>query len=219
MRQMTFVMGVGVGMREATGWMKDCLSTVIRPPEVAAIACICWKNQFVAAPMPRFGSVCDDSVCLVPKLVSPSIVARIRSGSISDMIWRNVASGCCGRLGSPGPGGHSAPGGVTAGSAARAGAAAPTAPAVASVAEVVRNARLLKPGRWFAIGAVLLFADATVQTLQGGTVSPDAHSWQHQAATTLNTGKSDAIRARSSSVAFLSTPSKNRPSSQPHLRM
>ena len=36
------------------------------PFEVAAMACICWVTQAVAAPMPRTGSVWLDAVCLVP---------------------------------------------------------------------------------------------------------------------------------------------------------
>ena len=33
---MTLVIWVGTGMREETGWMNDCFSTVSRPPEPAA---------------------------------------------------------------------------------------------------------------------------------------------------------------------------------------
>jgi len=36
----TFVIGVGTGTRGDTGWMKLCSSTVMRPPDVAAI----WSN-------------------------------------------------------------------------------------------------------------------------------------------------------------------------------
>jgi hypothetical protein len=37
---MQFVITVGVGIRGAGGWTKDCFSTVIRPPEAAAKPCI-----------------------------------------------------------------------------------------------------------------------------------------------------------------------------------
>ena len=70
-------------MRGPGGWMKLCFSTVIRPFDVAAIACSWLNAQSVAAPIPRFGSVCDDNVCLVPKPTSVWIDAWIRSALIS----------------------------------------------------------------------------------------------------------------------------------------
>jgi hypothetical protein len=36
---MTFLISVGTGMRLAGCWMYDWISTVIRPPDVAAIFC------------------------------------------------------------------------------------------------------------------------------------------------------------------------------------
>jgi hypothetical protein len=80
---MTLVIWVGVGIRLATGWVKVCRSTVMRPPEVAAKADIWPKTQSVAAPMPRTGSVWLDRVCRVPNPTSFWIVAWMRSGSIS----------------------------------------------------------------------------------------------------------------------------------------
>ncbi len=63
---MTLVIVVGTGIRFETGCTNVCCCTVIRPDEVAAIACICSNTQAVAAPMPRTGSVWLDAVCLVP---------------------------------------------------------------------------------------------------------------------------------------------------------
>jgi hypothetical protein len=66
----TFVIVVGTGMRGPGGWTNDCFSTVIRPPEAAA-SCCSWSNtHWVAAPIPRFGSVCDESVWRVPNETS-----------------------------------------------------------------------------------------------------------------------------------------------------
>jgi hypothetical protein len=53
----TLVIVVGTGMLDATGCVNVCRCTVIRPEEVAAMACICSNTQLVAAPMPRTGSV------------------------------------------------------------------------------------------------------------------------------------------------------------------
>jgi len=78
----TLVITVGTGNRGDTGCTKLGFSTVIRPPDGAAICCIWSKSQFVAAPMPRFGSVCDDNVCLVPNPTSMCIVFSIRSALI-----------------------------------------------------------------------------------------------------------------------------------------
>jgi hypothetical protein len=80
---MTLVIWVGVGMLVATGWVKVCCCTVIRPDDVAAMACICCTTQFVAAPMPRFGSVWLDKVCRVPNPASVWIVAWMRLESIA----------------------------------------------------------------------------------------------------------------------------------------
>ena len=43
--------------------------------------------------MPRFGSVCDDNVCRVPKLTSYSTVAFMRSALTGATIARSFASG------------------------------------------------------------------------------------------------------------------------------
>jgi hypothetical protein len=72
---MTLVILVGVGTRLSAGCTNDCSCTVIRPDEVAAMACICSSTQAVAAPMPRTGSVWLDSVCLVPNCTSRRMVA------------------------------------------------------------------------------------------------------------------------------------------------
>jgi hypothetical protein len=52
--------------------MNDCRSKLSRPFESAAY-CATGRRQFVAAPMPRFGSVWDESVCRVPKAASVRI--------------------------------------------------------------------------------------------------------------------------------------------------
>ena len=75
------VIVVGTGRVDVADCVNVCCCTVIRPDEVAAMACICAVTQAVAAPMPRTGSVWLDAVCRVPKLTSFSIVAWIRSGS------------------------------------------------------------------------------------------------------------------------------------------
>ena len=133
---MTLVIVVGTGIRLETGCTNDCCCTVIRPLEVAAMACICWVTQAVAAPMPRTGSVWLDAVCLVPNWVSRRMVAWIRSGSIcSDqspqsrvefpVFWaRPTGIGRCG--------------------AGRRGAASMGA-AAAVTAEADRNARRVEP--------------------------------------------------------------------------
>src|SRR5947209_15209854 len=46
-----------------------------------------------AAPMPRFGSVCDESVWRVPKLTNFSTVAFIRAALTGPMMARKRASG------------------------------------------------------------------------------------------------------------------------------
>ncbi len=79
---MTLVIVVGTGILLETGWTNVCCCTVMLPFEVAAMACICWVTQAVAAPIPRTGSVWLDAVCLVPNETSVSIVAWIRFGSI-----------------------------------------------------------------------------------------------------------------------------------------
>ena len=134
------VIVVGVGIRDATGCTNDCAATVIRPPEVAAIAWNWASSQSRAAPMPRTGSVWLDSVCRVPKETSFWIVASIRLGSISRNSWRSCLSGCCARAGRPGEGASSA---ALAGAAAN-GALAAT-PAVTAVAD--RRVRRVVPPR------------------------------------------------------------------------
>src|ERR1700750_51389 len=80
---MTLVMLVAAASRHGTGCCVNvCCCTVMLPLEVAAMACICWVTQVVAAPMPRTGSVWLDAVCLVPNWVSCWMVAWIRRGSI-----------------------------------------------------------------------------------------------------------------------------------------
>jgi hypothetical protein len=86
---------LGVGIRGPASCTKLCCCTVIRPPEAAAKDCICWVTQAVAAPMPRFGSVWLDRVCLVPKLTSFWIVALIRAGSIRPINARKAGSNTC----------------------------------------------------------------------------------------------------------------------------
>ena len=89
---MTLVIVVGTGIRLETGWTNVCCCTVMLPLEVAAMACICWVTQAVAAPMPRTGSVWLDKVCLVPNWVSRRMVAWIRLGSICLIRARNAGS-------------------------------------------------------------------------------------------------------------------------------
>src|ERR1700722_7301054 len=90
---MTLVIVVGTGMLGETGCTKDCCWTVIRPDEVAAMACSCWYTHAVAAPIPRTGSVWLDEVCLVPNWTSRVMVASILAGSISPSSRRRSASG------------------------------------------------------------------------------------------------------------------------------
>jgi hypothetical protein len=63
--------------------MNDCNATVMRPPLVAAISSNCDLIQSRAAPMPRTGSSCEDSVLRVPKPTSVRSSAFSRRGSIS----------------------------------------------------------------------------------------------------------------------------------------
>jgi hypothetical protein len=79
---MMLVIVVGTGMLLETGCTNVCCRTVMLPFEVAAMACMCWVTQVVAAPMPRTGSVWLDAVCLVPNWVSRRMVVWIRLGSI-----------------------------------------------------------------------------------------------------------------------------------------
>jgi hypothetical protein len=62
------------------------------PPDVAAMALIWSNTHWVAAPMPRTGSVWLDKVCLVPNWVSRRIVAPIRSGSTCFTSLRSAGS-------------------------------------------------------------------------------------------------------------------------------
>ena len=57
------------------------------------IAFICASAQRTDAPIPRLGSVCDDSVWRVPKLTSFSTVARIFAASTLPAIAPTLASG------------------------------------------------------------------------------------------------------------------------------
>src|ERR1700748_3309485 len=119
-------------MFDATGCVNDCLCTVIRPEDVAAIACIWLNTQLVAAPMPRFGSVWLDAVCRVPNETSFSTVALIRSGSTSRSIARRPGSGAW-RL--------------SAGSVSARAVPLSRGAATAVTAEADRNARRVEPAR------------------------------------------------------------------------
>jgi hypothetical protein len=77
---------VGVGMRRPVTVSQAC--RVARPkPFIRASA------QRTAAPMPRFGSVCDDKVWRVPKLTSFSTVRFIWAPLTGAMICLSLASG------------------------------------------------------------------------------------------------------------------------------
>jgi hypothetical protein len=74
----TLVMVVSTGIRgEPAGTTNDCFSTVMRPPDAAASCWSCSYTHCVAAPIPRFGSVVDESVERVPNETSLSIVASM----------------------------------------------------------------------------------------------------------------------------------------------
>jgi hypothetical protein len=88
----TFVIEVGTGMLLATGWVNVCCWTVIRPPEVAAMACSCPVTHAIAAPMPRFGSVWLEAVCRVPNAARVVMFVLIRAGSICLSISRRSGS-------------------------------------------------------------------------------------------------------------------------------
>src|SRR5215472_5980323 len=90
---MTLVIEVGTGIVGPTGCTNVCCCTVMLLPGTAAKAFICWVTQAVAAPMPRFGSVWLDAVCLVPNETSVWMVALMRLGSI-----------CCNRASKAGSG-------------------------------------------------------------------------------------------------------------------
>src|SRR5215469_9748483 len=80
---MQLVIVVGAVIRPGTGCCTyDCCCTVMLPLALSAMACICWVTQAVAAPMPRFGSVWLDCVCLVPNATSCWMVAWMLLGSI-----------------------------------------------------------------------------------------------------------------------------------------
>ena len=83
---------VGTGMLDETGWTKVCCCTVMRPFELAANEFIWSVTHWVAAPMPRFGSVWLEAVCRVPNETSFVIVAWIRSGSICRRRSRRAGS-------------------------------------------------------------------------------------------------------------------------------
>jgi hypothetical protein len=132
---MTLVILVGVGIRSPAGCTNDCSCTVIRPDEVAAMACIWSSTQAVAAPMPRTGSVWLDSVCLVPNCVSRRMMAWIRPGSTSRTMARRSGSDPCPVTANP----------VSA-AAALAGVVRVSMGAAAAVtAEADRNARRVEP--------------------------------------------------------------------------
>src|SRR5690348_9836926 len=77
--------GVGVGIREPVTVSQG--RTVGRP-KLSNWALV----QPSAAPMPRFGSVCDDKVCRVPKLTRLSIVCRSCAWLTGATIARSFAS-------------------------------------------------------------------------------------------------------------------------------
>ena len=54
-----------------------------QPPQAAAVLRNSPSAHLRAAPIPRFGSVCEDSVCRVPKLTSFSTSARNRASEIA----------------------------------------------------------------------------------------------------------------------------------------
>ena len=68
--------------RSVPRWMATALQTLVgvgtrRPVTVSQVWSVSRPNDFIsasaqrtAAPIPRFGSVCEDSVCRVPKLTS-----------------------------------------------------------------------------------------------------------------------------------------------------
>src|SRR5215472_2289080 len=133
---MQLVIWVGTGIRPGTtDCVNVCCWNVMLPFEVAAMACICWVTQAVAAPMPRTGSVWLDAVCLVPNETSFSMVAWIWLGSIWLIRVRRAGSKFPVLWAAPRPAG-----------AARAGPACTTMGAATAVtAEAERNARRLGP--------------------------------------------------------------------------
>ncbi len=84
---------VGCGIRSDTGCTKLCSSVVMRPPDVAAILSNSLLIQSRAAPMPRFGSVCVDSVCRVPNASSVLSYPSSRLALTSRSIARTSAGG------------------------------------------------------------------------------------------------------------------------------
>src|ERR1700722_13506496 len=89
---MTFVIVVGTGILLATGCVNACCWTVIRPDEVAAMACSCAVTHVMAAPIPRFGAVWLEAVCRVPKAARVVMMVLIRAGSISLSALRRSGS-------------------------------------------------------------------------------------------------------------------------------
>src|SRR5579863_10040568 len=98
---MTLMIVVGTGMLDETGCVNVCFWTVIRPDDVAAMACISSYTQAVAAPIPRTGSVWLDAVCRVPNWTSRKIVAWMRAGSTCASRANNPSSGGCGKSAGP----------------------------------------------------------------------------------------------------------------------
>ena len=78
--------GVGLGIRVP---VKVSHGRTVSNPKLSNWPLV----QPSAAPMPRFGSVWEDSVCRVPKLTKASIVCRSCAGLTGATIARSLASG------------------------------------------------------------------------------------------------------------------------------
>ena len=83
---------VGVGMREPVT-VSDGSTMVRQLPQAAESRWNSPRSSSSAAPIPRFGSVCDESVCRVPKLTRVSIVCRSCAWLTGATIARRRASG------------------------------------------------------------------------------------------------------------------------------
>ena len=130
--------GSAPGSAGAAGWMYDCSSTVIRPPDAAAYRCICGED-----PVARRADAATRVVLggeRVPGAEATSLrtVASMRRGSMSRSSARSSASGCWLVVGRPGPVGRPE-------SAAAAGWPSRVTPAVATAAaaEMERKVRRL----------------------------------------------------------------------------
>lgn len=133
-------MRVAVGIRVAGSWTYDWSSTDIRPPDSAAYVRSSAAIQSPAAPIPRTGSSCAESVCRVPKETSLRTVASIRSWSISLIRERSSREGDWAVAGGRGP--HPDASDASAG---RPSAATP-APATVAVRTVLLLGHMCPPG-------------------------------------------------------------------------